>query len=68
MGYNGPDGNMGHTCTLLPKKRWLLMFGGDFNKSGKVWPLDLRGDPEMGWVWEDDPTEFPGLKDIKYKR
>ena len=61
MGADGHDGNYSHSCTLLPKKRWLLMFGGGKNKEGKVWPLDLRGEPE-GWIWEDDPSEFPGLK------
>ena len=67
LGASEENGNQLHTCNLILNGEWLMMVGGLSldNPEGKIWVLDLKESPD-GWVWEDDPFEFPELKNIKY--
>jgi len=46
-----------------------MMIGGwdSYNPEGKIQVLDLK-ESQNGWVWEDNPGEFPELKTHHYKR
>ncbi len=43
MLMGGSEGNWGHTSTLIPGNQ-LAMIGGDENKKGSIWLMDLNKD------------------------
>ena len=69
--FSKPFGNEGalyHTCNLI-RHNWLILIGGGRNESGQIKMLYLlKTSPERpeGYVWDEDPPEFPEIKDIKY--